>query len=129
MATEPATGPRGSFLDGLPSTSEARRAFDDQGELDRIRLALEVIDPGSQLATWVSELLEQLAGDGWAPERARKAAYRAARVAELLSEGVTNQVEIAARVGCSERTVRSDIEALRRLLEPRVTFATEREAA
>ena len=50
--------------------------------------------PGRRAA---SELVEQFEREGWAPDRARKAAYRAARIAELLVEGITDRVEISAR--------------------------------
>jgi len=102
--------------------------FDDQA-LDRIRLALEVIDPDSQLAAWVSELRKMHEGAGMASADARRIAFRQARIAELLVEDVTDRLELAARVGCGEATVRTDLAALRRLLEPRVRFVGEREAA
>jgi DNA-binding NarL/FixJ family response regulator len=104
-------------------------AFDDQG-LERIRLALEgVIDPGSQVAAWVSELREMHEAAGMAPADARRIAYRQGYIAELLSQGVEDRREIARRVGCSERTVRGDVEALRRLVAPRTRFAQGQEAA
>jgi len=68
-------------------------------------------------------------GDGMKPADARDIAHRQGYIAGLLSEGVEDLGEIARRVGRSKRTVEYDIAALRRLLEPRVTFVGEREAA
>jgi hypothetical protein len=116
MATDPVAGP-------VPV-----RAFDHQDEVDRVRAALAGIDPDSQIAQWWGELRDQLEAGGMSPADAVAIAYRRARVAELLSEGVTDRGELARRVGCGEVTIRTDLAALRRLLEPRVTFVQERAA-
>jgi len=110
---------------GVPISYEPRI---ENADLDRLRLALAGIDPNSQIAEWWRELREMHESNGMQARRARDVAYRQARVAELLVQDCT-QPEIAERVGCSERTVRGDVEALRRLLEPRTVFVEEREAA
>jgi DNA-binding CsgD family transcriptional regulator len=122
-----AEGPRGGWENsGRSGSSDLGASFSprpriDNASLDRLRLALAGIDPDSQIAEWWRELRELHEGGGMQARRARDVAYRQARVAELLVQDCT-QPEIAERVGCSERTVRGDIEALRRLLEPRVRF-------
>ena len=118
----PSTSARGSL------SSRAGISDSDSG-LDRLRLALAGIDPNGQIAVWHRELRGMHEQGGMGPERALRVASRQSRVADLLSEGVRIRADIARQVGCSERTVKSDIAALRRLLEPRVAFVEEREAA
>lgn len=135
MSDRELTGPTPSFLAGSASRiaggslgtpaaittepSSPARAFETQQEVDRLLLALAGIDPASEIARWVGELRAMHEGNGMATVDAQRVSYRQGRVGELLIEGVTNQEEIARRVGCSKRTVEGDIAALRRLLAAR----------
>jgi hypothetical protein len=80
-----------------------------------------------QLETWAHELASLHLAAGMAPEKAWFLAYRQAETGRLLSDGY-EPPEIIARIGCSERTYRRDVAALRQLLEPRTTFLEERAA-
>ena len=130
----PSNAPRDHHVDASnaeTSTSEALQPtspIDDRDVL-RITVALSSIDRDGQVAIWWSELRVMHERDGVRPDRALWLAYRRANIALLLSQGITDRRELAKLVGCSERSVRGDIGALRRLIRPRTRFVGQREAA
>jgi hypothetical protein len=97
----------------------ARGAGFGDAALDRLLLAVAALELDGEVAEWWTALRRQHEAAGMRPEAARRVAYRQARLGELLAQDY-GQLEAAERLGVSDRQIRTDIDALRRMLEPRL---------